>query len=105
MFVTGKNCTKPKMDDLAKHEISPEIDITAEAPDGLHDCERSSEVGDYRPYADHVDARSAVCRQLRTLSYEEAFKIWTVKEQRPGFTGLVKRVDTIAETRVLVVET
>ena len=37
--------------------------------------------------------------------YEGAFKIWTVKEQRPGFTGLVKRVDTVAETRVVVVDT
>ena len=39
------------------------------------------------------------------LSYEEAFKIWTVKGQRPGFTGLVKRVDTVTETRVVVVNT
>ena len=29
----------------------------------------------------------------------------SVKEQRPGFTGLVKRVDTVAETRVVVVDT
>ena len=27
-----------------------------------------------------------------------------MKEQRPGFTGLVKRVDTVAETRVVVVD-
>ena len=46
--------------------------------------------------------RSIVSQQLRTLSYEEAFKICTVKEQRPGFTGLVKQVDTVAETRVVV---
>ena len=38
------------------------------------------------------------------FSYEEAFKISTVKEQCPGFTGLVKRVDTVAETRVVVVD-
>ena len=28
-----------------------------------------------------------------------------MKEQRPGFTGLVKRVDTVAETRVVAVDT
>ena len=28
-----------------------------------------------------------------------------VKEQRPRFTDLVKRVDTVAETRVVVVDT
>ena len=28
-----------------------------------------------------------------------------MKEQRPGFTGLVKRVDTVAETRVVVMDT
>ena len=28
-----------------------------------------------------------------------------MKEQRPGFTGLVKRVDIVAETRVVVVDT
>ena len=76
-----------------------EIDVTAEAPDELRHCERSCEVCDYRPHADRVVASS---RQLRTLSYEEAFKIWTVKEQRPGFTGLVKWVDIVAETRVVL---
>ena len=44
VFFTGKDCAKSKKDDLAKHEI----DVTAEAPDGLRDCERSREVGDYR---------------------------------------------------------
>ena len=39
------------------------------------------------------------------LSYEEDFQIWTVKRQRPGFTGLVKRVETVAETRVVGVDT
>ena len=29
----------------------------------------------------------------------------SVKEQRPGFIGLEKRVDTVAETRVVVVDT
>ena len=29
----------------------------------------------------------------------------SVKEQHPGFTGLVKWVDTVAETRVVVVDT
>ena len=38
------------------------------------------------------------------LSYEEAFKICMVKEQRPGFSGLIKWVDTIAETKVVVVD-
>ena len=28
----------------------------------------------------------------------------SVKEQRPGFIGLVKRVDTVAKTRVVVVD-
>ena len=28
-----------------------------------------------------------------------------MKEQRPGFIGLEKRVDTVAETRVVVVDT
>ena len=27
-----------------------------------------------------------------------------MKEQRPGFTGLVKRVDTVAETRIVGVD-
>ena len=40
----------------------PEIDVTAEAPetDGLGHCERSREVGDYRPYADRVNASEAL---------------------------------------------
>ena len=64
-------------------------------------------------------AKSAIIAHMRTVltqvkrclltvnnvSYEEAFKICTVKEQHPGFTGLVKRVDTVAETRVVVVDT
>ena len=41
---------------------------------------------------------------VKNISYEEAFKICMVKEQRPGFTGLVKQVDTVAETRVVVVD-
>ena len=39
---------------------------------------------------------------VNNVLYEEAFKICTVKEQHPGFTGLVKRVDTVAETRVVL---
>ena len=82
----------------------PEIDVAAEAPDGLRDCERSREVGDYRPYADRVDTSEA----LSPDSYERFHTrkpSTSVKEQRPGFTGLVKRVDTVAETRVVMVDT
>ena len=71
----------------------PEIDVAAEAPDGLRDCERSREVGDYRPCVDHVDASEA----LSPDSYERFHTrkpSRSVKEQRPGFAGLVKRVDT-----------
>ena len=68
VFVTGKDCAKPNKDDLGKtRDICrpPEIDVAAEAPDGLRDCERSREVGDYRPYVDRVDASEAlVSRQL-----------------------------------------
>ena len=78
----------------------PEIDVAAEAPDGLRGCERSCEVGDYRPCVDRVDASEA----LSPDSYERFHTrepSRSVKEQCPGFTGLVKRVDTVAETRVV----
>ena len=77
-----------------------EIDVAAEAPDGLRDCERSREVGDYRPCVDRVDASGA----LSPDSYERFHtrkSSRSVKEQRPRFTSLVKRVDTVAETRVV----
>ena len=82
----------------------PEIDVAAEAPDGLRHCERSREVGDYRLYVDRVDASEA----LSPDSYERFHSrkpSRSVKEQRPGLTGLVKRVDIVAETRVVVVDT
>ena len=62
----------------------PEINVTAEAPDGLRDCERSREVGDYRLYVDRVDASET----LSPDSYERFRTRKTsrsVKEQRPGF--------------------
>ena len=102
VFFTGKDCAKSKKDDLAKHEIFPDHRRSTLLPKrqiGLRDCERSREVGDYRLYVDRVDASVMTYGRFHTRKPSRS-----VKEQRPGFTGLVKRVDTVVETRVVVVD-
>ena len=49
-FSTGRTAPSPRRTTWQTRDISrpPEIDVAAEAPDGLRDCERSREVGDYR---------------------------------------------------------
>ena len=77
VFVTWKDCAKPKKDDFAKHEISADHRISTLLPKHQMDFVTAN---------DHV--KSAIIAQMRTVL-------------------LVKRVDTVAETRdrVVVVDT
>ena len=95
VLVTGKDCAKSKKDNLAKHEISADHRRSALLPKRQMDFVT---VNDHAKSAIIAHMRTVLTQakhcQLRMLSYKEAFKIWTLKEQRPGFTGLVKRVDS-----------
>ena len=97
VFVTGKDCAKPKKHNLAKHEISAD--------------HRRSTLLPKRQMNDH--AKSAIITQMQTVLTQAKHSLPTVKNAfirgtlLDGFAGLVKRVETVAETRdrVVVVDT
>ena len=89
VFVTGKDCAKPKKDDLAKHEISANHRRSTLLPKHQMDFVTAN---------DH--AKSAIIAHMRTVLAQAKHYLLTVKN---AFTrGLVKWVDTVRVMPVVV---